>query len=389
MKIGSKLHIALILLLLVGFVSDTGYALVERGGDEVYVSEKINDDLLMGGTDIKFDGELLGDALAAGMDIVIDGTVDGNVNAAGYTLKVGGIVSRSVRIIGYKTTADGEIGNNLMMASAIARISSTCEVQNDAYITAPVVHINGAVLGDLNVEGDEVIITGIVDRNVSVIATSRLKIERTAVITGNIEYSSPEKAEISDDAQIDGDVKWKRITPDRSDPLKSLLKDLLFLVASFVVGLFLIWLCRNQCCSVKDIIATQAGKSLGIGLITLIVTPILIVFSIVTVIGIPLAIIGLFLFMIVFYISKILVAIYIGDRIIKLVSTRDKESQALSLLIGLVLLAILNQIPYAGFIIYIVAVMIGTGAILISFAHYRRTVFANKTATATITTKDS
>ena len=392
MKSGLMLHTArflVILLSLGGFASDTVYGLVERGGDEVYVSEKINDDLLLGGSDIKFDGELLGEVLAAGMDIVIDGTIDGNVNAAGYTLKVGGQVSRSVRIAGYKTTADGTIGNNLMMAGAIARISSTCEVQNDAYITASFIHINGTVLGDLNAEGDEVTITGVVDRDVKIIAGSKLKIERTAVITGNIEYSSPNKADIADDAQIDGDVKWKRVSKDRDDPLKSLLIELIFLVASFITGLFIIWLCRNQCCSVKDIIATQAGKSLGIGLIALIVTPILIIFSLVTVIGIPVAIIGLFLFLIVFYVSKLFVAIYIGERIIKLISTRGMESQALALLIGLILLALLNQIPYVGSIIYIVAVMIGTGAMLVSFARYRRAVFANKSATATVTTKDS
>lgn len=359
----------------------TAYGLVERGGDNVYVSEKINDDLLIGGSDVKFDGELLGDVLAAGMDIVIDGTIDGNVNAAGYTIKVGGQVTRSVRMAGVKTTADGAIGNNLMMASAIARVSSTCEVQNDVYITASTVYINGTVLGNLQIEGDEVVITGLVDQDVNIRAGSKLRIERTAVITGDLEYSSPEKADIADDAQIDGDVRWKRISPDRGDPLRSFLIDFLFFIAAFIAGLFLIWLCRNQACSVKDIVASQPAKSLGIGLIALIVWPILVFFAMITVIGIPVGIIGMFAFLIVFYISKLFVAIYIGERIIRLIYSRGGDSQALALLIGLVILAVVNQIPYVGFLVYMAAVMIGTGAMLIAFARYRRGSQASRTTT--------
>lgn len=358
-----------ILLNLLGLGS--AHALEVRGGNEVYVSEKINDDLFMGGIDGKFDGELRGDIIAAGWDITIDGIVDGNVNACGYMVKVGGNIYRSVRMAGYKLTVDGQIGNNLMMAGAFARVSRTCEVGNDVNISAGVVNINGTILGDLDVKADEVVISGTIDKNVSITCT-KLTIDRSAVIIGDLVYSSPEKARIAHGAQIDGDRKWKKKTTADTSPFYSILKSLILFVGAFITGLLLFGYCRTSASSVKSVIAGDLPRAFGFGLVAFIVVPIVLLFLLATVVGIPVSIVGLLIYTVLFYTSKLFVATAIGDKVMQIISSSEPKSYALSLFIGLVILTILFNIPYIGWVFYLATVVTGLGAIMIAFNRSRK-----------------
>jgi cytoskeletal protein CcmA (bactofilin family) len=364
-------HLVVLSILLTLLDLGLARALEVRGGDEVYVSEKINDDLFMGGTDGKFDGELRGDIIAAGMDITIDGLVDGNVNACGYSVKVGGNIYRSVRMAGYMLTADGQIGNNLMMAGAIARVSRTCEVGNDVNISAGGVYINGTILGDLDIEADEVVISGTIDKNVS-ITCAELTIDRSAVIIGDLTYSSPGKARIADGAQIDGERKWKKKTTGDADPFESIFIALILFVGAFVTGLLLFGCCRIPAQSVKGVIIADLPRAFGFGLVAFIVVPIVLLFLLVTVVGIPVSVVGLLIYMVLFYISKLFVATALGDKLVQLVSSSEPKSYALSLFIGLVILTILFNIPYLGWIFYLATIVTGLGAIMIAFNRSRK-----------------
>jgi cytoskeletal protein CcmA (bactofilin family) len=303
----------------------TSSALVLRSDNEAYVSEKIDDDLIIGGDDIKFDGEIRGDIIAAGMDIVIDGYVDGNVNAAGYNVKAGGTVLRSVRLAGYKVTADGKVLGNILLAGNIARISSTCEVQR------------------------------------------------------SVSYTSPNKAEIADGAQIEGDLKWKREAKSggESSSFVSFLKTVVLLLGAYVAGLVILWYCRPSFCNVRDIVKGETARSLGQGFVIVCVTPILIIFVLITIIGIPLGLLALLLYVCLFYVSKVFVAVEIGDWILSRLSGSESRSQALALLIGLILLTIAFEIPYLGWVFYFGSVWIGFGAIMIAFNRRRKAIAAS------------
>jgi cytoskeletal protein CcmA (bactofilin family) len=362
--------LSLLLPILVLFCSSSS-GLESRSGTEIYISEKIEDDLLAGGSDIKFDGEIRGDIIAAGMDIVIDGIVDGNINAVGYTVKAGGIVYRSVRLAGYKVTADGRVGGNLVLVGVVARVSSTCEVQNDVNISSPVVYVNGTIAGDLDVDGDEVVISGTINGNVKIIASKKLTIERTAAIFGNLDYTAPEKAKIADDAQIDGDVKRTKKSDKDENGLGSILWALVHFVGAFATGLIVVAFCRKQSCSIKDAVSLQLPRSLGYGLVVFVVVPVVILLTAVTVLGLPVAGTALLTYVVLFYISKLFVAMALGERALKLVSPSGQKSYALSLLIGLLILTGLFRIPFAGTVIYLATVMTGLGAMLIAYNQLR------------------
>jgi cytoskeletal protein CcmA (bactofilin family) len=364
-------HFCTLAAMAVTLASGSSLALEIRGGNEVHVSEKINDDLFMGGTDNRFDGEIRGDVIATGMDVAVDGIVDGNVNVAGYMVKVGGNVYRSVRLVGYKLTTDGQIGNNLLMVGAFTRLSSTCEVTNDVHILGGKVDVNGAILGNLAIEGDEVCILGTVGGDVTV-SCEKLTIERSAVIVGDLTYSSPEKAKIADGAQMDGRTKWEKITKSDSAFFDSVITKLVFFVGAFIVGFLIFSLCRSPACSVRDAIASDVPKALGVGIVIFIVVPIALILALIFIVTIPLSLVALLAYIVLFYVSKLFVAVYLGGKVMQVVSSSGPKSNTLSLFIGLIILTILFNLPYVGWIVYLLAVMVGLGGIAIAFNKSKR-----------------
>jgi hypothetical protein len=76
--------------------------------------------------------------------------------------------------------------------------------------------------------------------------------------------------------------------------------------------------------------------------------------------------------MVLFYISKLFVATALGDKLVQLVSSSEPKSYALSLFIGLVILTILFNIPYLGWIFYLATIVTGLGAIMIAFNRSRK-----------------
>ena len=363
-------HVCAVSLLLVSIFNPV-HALVIRGGGEVYVSEKISDDLIIAGTNGMFNGEVVGDIIAAGMDIAVDGRIDGNVIAAGYMVKVGGHVYRSVRLAGYKLTADGQVRNNLAMAGAMARVGSTCEVGNDVHIMGGIVSISGVIHGGLNVRADEVTIMGRIGEDVRVWC-EKLTIEPSAEILGDLIYSSVERATIADGAQIDGAVKWQKITRSDSGQLDSFVITALLFVGAFIVGLLMFGLCRTPACAATGVIVANLPKALGVGAVTFIVVPVVLILAMVFVVTIPASLLGLLAYIVLFYVSKLFVAAWLGSRLIRVISSSEPKSCTLSLFIGLLILTILFNVPYLGTIVYLVTVMIGLGGIVIAFNNSRK-----------------
>ena len=122
----------------------------------------------------------------------------------------------------------------------------------------------------------------------------------------------------------------------------------------------------------RDIVAGDLGRSLGYGLVLFVVVPIALLLIMVTIIGIPLSLLSLLLYIILFYVAKLFVAIALGDKILSMLNQSGTRSQALSLLIGLIILTIMYKIPFIGWAVYLLSVMIGLGAILIAFGRRRR-----------------
>ena len=84
-------------------------------GDDIVISEDMNDDLYVFGSTIVIDADIDGDVIGAGNTMTINGTVTGDVLFAGSGLIINGTVEDDVRAAGYviRLGEDASVGDDL------------------------------------------------------------------------------------------------------------------------------------------------------------------------------------------------------------------------------------------------------------------------------------
>ena len=130
------------------------------------------------------------------------------------------------------------------------------------------------------------------------------------------------------------------------------------------MGLLLFWLIpgikRAPLTDMRGILTSG-----GIGFLAMIVPPIAVVILIVTLIGIPVALTTLLLWLLTLCFAQIVVARSLGGILLK--NGRDSMGHtAVSLLLGLIFIVIVTNIPYIGGILSLLLTIIGMGALLIA-----------------------
>jgi hypothetical protein len=107
--------------------------------------------------------------------------------------------------------------------------------------------------------------------------------------------------------------------------------------------------------------------SLGIGLGAGLVLPLAaaIAAGITLLVGAPLAIIVCLAVLVGFYLGKLPVALWIGERLLRR-KTATGRPRAAALLIGIVILYVVFTVPYLGAFLWFVASFVGLGAIVLA-----------------------
>ena len=134
------------------------------------------------------------------------------------------------------------------------------------------------------------------------------------------------------------------------------------IMALIVVGLLINYFLPKQ---TEEIVSTLAGsiwKSLGIGLIFLIAAPLCIKISLLTAIGIPAGIIAAFLYIIMIYISRVYVALWIGRKLFGNFKESFTTSFFWPFVTGTVIIGILLLIPVISWLLRFIFLFIGLGA---------------------------
>jgi cytoskeletal protein CcmA (bactofilin family) len=360
------LIVSLLAILLMTFTAVTVLAFDARYGDLVTVArgEVIDDDLYVGGETIIIDGTINGDLIAAGRTIMVNGTVNGSIIAAGGTVNINGEVTHAVRVLGETLNISGTIGRDLLVAGSKFIMASTAKIGGDLLLGAGTALIDGLIQGDING------------------GVESLTIASTVSIQGKLTYISENEANIQSGAQIRGtithqlpDVKERLAVgthrlPNVGERLVTgigLWGKVIGFLMTLVLGIVIVLLAPKRVKAVTESIRTHPWASLGWGAIILIFTPIAAGIVCITIIGLPLGLIALTLYIIAIYLTQLFAGLLIGQLIIgafRGVETRAALVGALAL--GLAILSLLRLIPYLGFFIGLATVLFGLGAIFVS-----------------------
>jgi len=372
-----KIIIALTLaLLLVPFLAIKASG--TKTGDSVYIAkdEIVSGNLYVAGKTITVDGVVSGDLIAAAQTIIVNGQVDGDIIAVAQDININGNSGGNIRVAGSSVIINGEATRNINVFASNITITNQSRVGWDALLMGANIQMRGIIDGNLSGGSDQLLISGKIGGNVNVKLSDNylsqgLIISPETIINGDLNYTSKNTANISDQANIAGKTELRSPTIEKDSAFIAYLWKTLFKIfASFLIGLVLIFLLTKLTQKVLTFSQDSLSKIFIFGLsATLIVPPISILLAL-TIIGLPLALILFAFWLIMIYLAPIFTAILLGQFIIKKSVNKELKNNFWPLLIGIVILFLLFSIPFVGWILNLIAIFFGLGK-LISYANYQ------------------
>ncbi|MCC9196933.1 FapA family protein [Arthrobacter sp. zg-Y820] len=297
-------------------------------GLNIDVQEDVSGDVYASGQSVTISGNVTGDVIAAAQTITITGNVDGNVRLAGQDVTISGDVARSGTIFGAAVTITdaGSFGDDLVGAA-----------------------------GDIT-------ISGAIGRDVEV-GVGNLDISGT--VGGNVTYNSSEEANISTDA-VSGTVE--RIAPEpEQEPSAGekfvgwLLGLLYALVALSLITVLAGWLFPRLLHRVTDRLLPRPWHALLVGFVASIAVPLVVLLLLATVIGAPLALSVLLVWITLTLATFVLGAYFIGRLIF-----RGNQHPVIKALVGGLILIVALHIPWLNIVVWLAMVFLGLGAQLLA-----------------------
>ena len=358
---------ALLLLLVLGTTPVSAADI--RNGDTIIIAsgDQVNDDLYIAASRIVINGTVNGDVVCAGETIEINGVINGNVIAVGSTIRIDGEVTDSVRVAGSTVDIGGKVGRDIFIAGNDINLANAGSIGRDLFFASSNINVDIPVDRNVNGYAERAALNSLISGNVDIGATN-LTISSTADIKGNLTYVSNNEAVVNSGSQIEG-ITTHNLPKTKSSvsPNLSIWLKIIAFLTTLVTGVLIILIAPKRASAVAESIKRKPLATLGWGALTLFVTPIAALITFITVIGIPVGLIGLLLYGLALYLSQIAVGLFIGNIIIgrfAKVSSRGVLVGAFSL--GFAILTLIKLIPYVGFLIWLATALFGIGAIVLS-----------------------
>ena len=364
-----------------------------KTGDSVYISEDetIEGNLYSAATNITVDGTVKGDVICAGQSININGKVEGDVICAGQSINAKGEIGGNVRVVGNSINLGGKIARNVNVFGASIILDKNAEVGWSLFFAGATMEARGKIGQDLYGTSPKITITGEIGRDVRVRIKDKIRAEKkgpsyedkselltisnNAKIGGNLTYTGSNEANISDKASIAGEVKHNLPKVEKAGKFVFIgwfWGRLYSIFAALVVGLVLISLWRKQVIELTNKMLEKVGVSIGWGAVVMFLAPIIAILLIFTIIGLPLALILLGVWIIALFIAKILASIMVGRVVLEKFWEKKKDSLIWAMIVGIVICWFIFSVPFVGWILGLVALWWGLGGIWLSFRGERR-----------------
>jgi len=354
-----KVQKILIFLALILFPLGSAKAMDTKTGDSIYISkdEIISGNLYAAGNTISVEGLISGDLIAVAQTVNVNGRVEGDIIVAAQNITINGEVGGNIRVAGEIININGSVVRNVNAFGADVIFGKDSKIGWDAYVASSNLEARGDIEGGISGKAEQALISGKIVKDVNL----TLYNENNTPIT------------ITESAQLDGKINQEFSKPNNVSWLAVWAWAKVYAIfCSLIVGLVLIYLTRNTTKKILKHIEDEPKKTLGPGAVILFIFPLITLFLLFTVIGIPLALIILALWLIFIYIAKIFSALIIGQVILKKLIKKDKINLIWPLILGTIICYLLFSIPFVGGIFSLIAIFIGLGGIYLYASHQLR-----------------
>ena len=304
-------------------------------GAQVDLNKPVNGDALLAGGGVSISDRVGGDLYATGGSVIIDAPVAGNARLAGGHVEITkrGQVSGKTTLVGGRVTVLGNVGRHLV------------------------------------VFGEHVTLDGEVAGNVT-IASRALSIGPNARISGKLTYRGSVPAQIDPAAVITGGINYLSFDfeGETYQPVARVVAwigVIAFTVGLFLIGLLAIVLAPESTAHMSKLGRARPISSLALGLVTILCVPIAVVLLMLTIVGIPFAFMLLLAWPMILIFGYLAGVMAVSDAIAG-PSASAKGRRIFLLAMGLGVMLLFARVPFAGWFIGMLLLVMGVGAMALN-----------------------
>jgi cytoskeletal protein CcmA (bactofilin family) len=337
------------------------------------VERQLGADRFVAGGSLSVSKPVAGDLIAAGGNVDVDAAVAGDAIVAGGNLRLGGDVGQSVYAAAGQLRILGKVGRNVRVAGGQIEIGPNAQIAGNLTSGGGQVNLNGGVTGYVQVAGGRVVINGPVGGDVEA-ASGRLELGPNARIAGSLRYRSADEFKRDPAAQVSGGVERLAMpvgVATRMQRERSALHggaSVAWTLGMMLLAAVLLAALPGFYEQVAQTLRTRPGISLLAGFALLVCTPVAAVILLVTVIGVPLGLLTIALYLALLPVAYVSAAIALGAWAL----SRWRADSASRIgwrigaaLLALLLIALLGAIPWLGSLVGFAALLAGLGALLL------------------------
>ncbi|MFB6359883.1 MAG: polymer-forming cytoskeletal protein [Halobacteriales archaeon] len=294
----------------------------------------------VGGTIVVAADETVDSVEAAGGTVIVRGTVTGDVDAAAGSIIIAGTVEGDVSAGAGSVEITGQVDGDVSVGTGSLMIGEEAVIGGQLKAGAGSARIAGTVVGDVELGAGSIVL------------------EPTATFQGDVRYDG----DLDDQgATIEGAlIRDSSIGESQFRPFSgfgSTLFDVYGFLVTLVLGAVLLLVFPDGSRKLSRRLRDEPLSTGLYGLVALVGIPILLVLVAITIIGIPLAIIGALLFALTLWVGSIYGRYAVGEWLLGYVGT---DNRWLALVVGLVVVAL---VPFLGGLVEFLVLLLGLGAL--------------------------
>lgn len=344
--IGGAAFLALVPLFAAAATFRTGDAVTMRAGE-------ILEDVYAAAGTVSSGGSINGDLYAGGGTILVTGPVSADAVLGGGTITVTSAIGDDLRVGGGTIVVQGAVGGDVVAGGGQIHLAGS-RIGGDVLAGGGIVRIDVPVGQDVRIGGGEVYINAPVAGNVDIEA-EKITIGSEAIISGNLTYKSPNEAIIESGAQVRGETTY---TPSSHRSGASVALGAFVSVALFIKllmmatgALFFGLLFNRYSTSLVRHAFAKPLPELGRGLVAFIVLPVVSVLLLITLVGLPLGLLGLVSFTALTIFSCLMAPVLLGSFIYQWFKKGEYVVTWKSILVGVLAYCVIGFVPIVGWLV--------------------------------------
>lgn len=310
-----------------------------------------------------------GDAFVAGGQVDLNQTVTGDALLAGGGVSISGRIDGDLYATGGGVSIDAPVAGNARIAAGQVEITRRGQVFGKTTLVGGRVTVLGKAGRQLTVFGEHVTLDGEVAGNVT-IASRTLSIGPNARISGKLTYRGSMPAQADPAAVINGGINYLSFDfeDETYQPVARVVAwvgVIAFTVGLFLIGMLAIILAPQSTAHMSRLARGRPVSSLALGLVAIVCVPIAVVLLMLTIVGIPFAFMLLLSWPMILIFGYLAGVMAVSDAVAG-PSAEAKGRRIFLLAMGLGIMLLFARVPFAGWCIGMLLLVMGVGAMALN-----------------------